>query len=467
MALESLTGTVYIDALTSTNPVSSDPKSEGDDHIRGIKNVLKTTFPNVSGAVTATHTELNYTDITAPGTVEASKAVVVDANKDISGFRKIVGTSSSGYTVSMTTTGLTATDAAVVGITSGATGNGNVGVYGISDGATSKSVSGVANHTTGGNFGVYGSSASTAGYGGYFTSPYNAVYGRGTGTSAVAVNAYADSATGTTYGVYSRNDSVTGYAGYFVTTASGGVPIFASALDEANSRQVAALSKGGRQLRFNPRTSAAAENPIQQAGDQAICSYGAAGAIDTGVLTLAPYATDAVGIRIDSTADTVVIHGSTTAATFASTTATLTTANVTTANITGAYTATGTGAYYLQPVETTGVITTSSTLNKKAEYLCTAGGTIYVQFTILTTNGSYTASARIYVNGSAVGTLRTTTSTSAVTFGELITIAPGNLLQIYAANSHNAATWTELDNIAFLVDETSKAAPPLLRSKTY
>lgn len=62
MALEDLTGTKYIDSLNSSNPTATDSKSEGDDHIRGIKNVLKTTFPGVSGAVTATHTELNRLD---------------------------------------------------------------------------------------------------------------------------------------------------------------------------------------------------------------------------------------------------------------------------------------------------------------------------------------------------------------------------------------------------------------------
>ena len=60
MALEDLTGTKYIDDLVSTNPAAGDNVSEGDDHIRGIKNVLKTTFPNIDGAVTPTDTEINY-----------------------------------------------------------------------------------------------------------------------------------------------------------------------------------------------------------------------------------------------------------------------------------------------------------------------------------------------------------------------------------------------------------------------
>lgn len=49
MALEDLTGNKYIDDLVATNPVgATDPRSEGDDHIRGVKNVLLKTFPDIS-----------------------------------------------------------------------------------------------------------------------------------------------------------------------------------------------------------------------------------------------------------------------------------------------------------------------------------------------------------------------------------------------------------------------------------
>ena len=57
MALETAT---YISGLVAANPLSSDPKSQGDDHLRLIKITLLNTFPNISGAVIATHTELNY-----------------------------------------------------------------------------------------------------------------------------------------------------------------------------------------------------------------------------------------------------------------------------------------------------------------------------------------------------------------------------------------------------------------------
>jgi hypothetical protein len=59
MALETLTGSTYINALNSSWPLGSDPRSQGDDHLRGIKNVLKNSFPSVSGPVTRTHTSLS------------------------------------------------------------------------------------------------------------------------------------------------------------------------------------------------------------------------------------------------------------------------------------------------------------------------------------------------------------------------------------------------------------------------
>lgn len=70
MALEDLTGTKYIDSLNSSNPTATDGVSEGDDHLRGIKNVLKLSFPAVSGAVTSTHTELNILDGVTATTAE-------------------------------------------------------------------------------------------------------------------------------------------------------------------------------------------------------------------------------------------------------------------------------------------------------------------------------------------------------------------------------------------------------------
>jgi len=57
MGLESAT---FISGLVATNPVgASDPKAQGDDHLRLIKSVLQSTFPNANAAINPTPTEFN------------------------------------------------------------------------------------------------------------------------------------------------------------------------------------------------------------------------------------------------------------------------------------------------------------------------------------------------------------------------------------------------------------------------
>lgn len=57
MGLEAAT---YINELVPTNPVgATDPKAQGDDHLRLIKQVLQNTFPNINGVVNATDEQLN------------------------------------------------------------------------------------------------------------------------------------------------------------------------------------------------------------------------------------------------------------------------------------------------------------------------------------------------------------------------------------------------------------------------
>lgn len=58
MGLEA--GNGFITGLVNTNPVgATDPKSQGDDHLRLIKTALLGSFPNIGGAMTLTHTQLN------------------------------------------------------------------------------------------------------------------------------------------------------------------------------------------------------------------------------------------------------------------------------------------------------------------------------------------------------------------------------------------------------------------------
>jgi microcystin-dependent protein len=56
MPLES--GTVISD-LVVTNPAHTDGLNQADAHMRLLKNTIKTTFPNITGAVTATQAQLN------------------------------------------------------------------------------------------------------------------------------------------------------------------------------------------------------------------------------------------------------------------------------------------------------------------------------------------------------------------------------------------------------------------------
>jgi len=72
MGLESGT---YIDDLVVTNPAGGDDRSTSDDHHRLIKAVLKNSFPNIDGAVTATPAELN-----AVSGLAASRLLVSDGS---------------------------------------------------------------------------------------------------------------------------------------------------------------------------------------------------------------------------------------------------------------------------------------------------------------------------------------------------------------------------------------------------
>ena len=99
MGLESVT---HLDDLDATNPLGTDPRSEGDDHIRNIKSMLLTDFPNISGVVTSTHSELNFVDVTA-GALTASKAIVVDSSSKIDNL-KVDNIDINGNTISSTDT---------------------------------------------------------------------------------------------------------------------------------------------------------------------------------------------------------------------------------------------------------------------------------------------------------------------------------------------------------------------------
>lgn len=83
MSLE--TGTNVSD-LNSSNPTTGDNASEGDDHLRLVKVVLKTEFPNFvssTSGVVATQAELSVLGSVTGGVITASKSVVVDSSKKV------------------------------------------------------------------------------------------------------------------------------------------------------------------------------------------------------------------------------------------------------------------------------------------------------------------------------------------------------------------------------------------------
>jgi hypothetical protein len=73
----------YISDLVATNPAVGDNVSVGDDHIRGIKATILATFPNITGAITATHTELNFVDgVTSAVQTQIDNVASVTQNLD-------------------------------------------------------------------------------------------------------------------------------------------------------------------------------------------------------------------------------------------------------------------------------------------------------------------------------------------------------------------------------------------------
>jgi hypothetical protein len=67
MGIETFT---YTSSFNPLWPTSTDPKSEGDNHFRGMKGAIQATFPNLSGAMTCSQGELNILDGATLSTAE-------------------------------------------------------------------------------------------------------------------------------------------------------------------------------------------------------------------------------------------------------------------------------------------------------------------------------------------------------------------------------------------------------------
>ncbi len=121
MALESGT---FINSLNSSNPVATDGLAFADDHMRLIKATILASFPNITGAMTATHTILNGLDgrvtaiesgVHASGTkmLFAQTAAPTGWTKDTtnnndSAIRVVTGTAGTGGTNALSTLDATA-----------------------------------------------------------------------------------------------------------------------------------------------------------------------------------------------------------------------------------------------------------------------------------------------------------------------------------------------------------------------
>ena len=121
MALESGT---YINSLNSSNPAATDGLAFADDHMRLMKATILASFPNITGAMTATHTVLNGLDarVTAVETgnlpsgtklLFQQTAAPTGWTKDTTNYndhaiRVVTGTASSGGTNAFSTVDATA-----------------------------------------------------------------------------------------------------------------------------------------------------------------------------------------------------------------------------------------------------------------------------------------------------------------------------------------------------------------------
>jgi len=120
MALEAST---YIDGLVATNPVSTDGLAQADDHLRLIKATILASFPNIAGAMTASHTVLNGLDSRVQALEDAftsgtkmlfqQSTAPTGWTKDTTNYndhaiRVVTGTASSGGTNAFSTLDATA-----------------------------------------------------------------------------------------------------------------------------------------------------------------------------------------------------------------------------------------------------------------------------------------------------------------------------------------------------------------------
>ena len=83
----------------------------------------------------------------------------------------------------------------------------------------------------------------------------------------------------------------------------------------------------------------------------------------------------------------------------------------------------------------------SSSWTKERDLKCLSDGTYTVSFALKANVAGKTASGRIYVNGIAVGTTRTNTTTTYIVYTENISIQAGDNLQLYGYSPDGTALY--------------------------
>jgi hypothetical protein len=89
MPLEDLTGSALIPDLNENWPTGTDFPDAGDDHIRGIKNVLKNQFPNLTEPLTLTAAQINQ------GSIPAGSRMIFFQAAAPSGWTRVTGISNT------------------------------------------------------------------------------------------------------------------------------------------------------------------------------------------------------------------------------------------------------------------------------------------------------------------------------------------------------------------------------------
>ena len=248
MGLESAT---FINGLVDTNPTSSDNANQGDNHLRLIKTVLKNTFPNLTGAVTATQSQLNTaclplaggtltgnlagTTATFSGAITASGGVVGNVTGSVTGN----ASTATALQTARTINGASFNGTANITFTTDATAEGATNLYftnararsAISAGGSLSynSTTGVMSYTTPNSDGIAEGATNL-----YFTNA----------RARSAISATGSISYNSTTGVISFTDAVTSVAGKTgaVTLAIADVASLQSSLDGKLSTSGGSLS---------------------------------------------------------------------------------------------------------------------------------------------------------------------------------------------------------------------------------